>query len=128
MFSAQSGQIINDYTRGQILRDISKFLVTILIILGGNNFDGDVFDGNIHNQIVDEILCHFQTIFQKAEESGTKIFVCGLIPRPKYPHLKKYFEKTSHGGLKIEKYCNKYCPLVVTSIHKRINSNIFPEF
>ena len=64
------------------------------ILFEGNNFNGNIYDGNVHDKMVDEILDHFQT----GEHTGIEIFVCGLISRPKYPHLKKYFEKTSLGN------------------------------
>ena len=56
-----------------------------------------IFDSNVDHETINEILYYFQKIFQRAEHIGSKIFICGLIPRPKYPHLKNYFEKASSG-------------------------------
>ena len=70
-------------------------MVTVVILFGGNNFNGNIYDGNVHDKVVEEILDYFRKIFQRGENTGAEIFVCGLIPRPKYPHLKTYFEKTS---------------------------------
>ena len=53
--------------------------------------------------MVEEILHYFRKIFQTGKHTGAEIFVCGLIPRPKHPHLKKYFEKTSLGILQLSK-------------------------
>ena len=74
-----------------------------MVMLGGNNFDPYVYNANVHNKMVQEILYYFEKILQVAEQSEAEIFVCGLIPRPRHPHLKFFFEKTSHGGLKTEK-------------------------
>ena len=78
-------------------------MVTITILFGGNNFNGRIFDSNVHHQTINEILYYFQKIFQRAEHIGSKIFICGLIPRPKYPHLKKYFEKASFDIFQLSK-------------------------
>ena len=53
--------------------------------------------------MVKEILDYFRKVFQRGEHTGAEIFVCGLIPRPKYPHLKTYFEKTSLGIFQLSK-------------------------
>ena len=94
---------MNDFTYEKILKDITKFMVTVVILFGGNNFNGNIYDGNVHDKVVEEILDYFRKIFQRGEHTGAEIFVCGLIPRPKYPHLKTYFEKTSLGIFQLSK-------------------------
>ena len=78
-------------------------MVTVVILFGGNNFNGSIYDGNVHDKMVEEILHYFRKIFQTGKHTGAEIFVCGLIPRPKYPHLKTYFKKTSLGIFQLSK-------------------------
>ena len=97
---AQPGKILDEFICHQILKDLA--VSNVIVIYGGNNFNPYVY-GDVHFKTMNEILHHFQKMIHCAEKSGTKIVVCGLIPRPKYLHLKKYFQITSHSGLKMEK-------------------------
>ena len=102
---AQSGQVINDYTRSQIVHDITESESMVVIMLGGNNFDPYLHDENIHNKMVQEVIFHFQDILDFAENTSSEVVICALIPRPRYPFLEKYFKKTS---LLLSQLCTKY--------------------
>ena len=84
----------------------STGFITVFIVLGGNNFNPLIKDSNVHNRTVEEIISHFEDLLQFSEKSsGTKIKICSLIPRPKFSHLKIFFEKTSIG---LSVLCKKY--------------------
>ena len=72
----------------------------------GNNFDPFEYDRNIHNEMVQKVIFCFQEILEFGENSSySEIAICALIPRPKYPHLEKYFKETSLGLFQL---CQKY--------------------
>ena len=73
-------------------------MVTITILFGGNNFNGRIFDSNVHHQTINEILYYFQKIFQRAEHIGSKIFICGLIVEYKPLQVRFACPTGSHFG------------------------------
>ena len=56
--------------------------------------------------MVQEVILYFQKILEFCQNSSNcKIAICSLIPRPRYPHLEKYFKQTSLGLFQL---CKKY--------------------
>ena len=104
MISAQPGHMIDKHISSQINRDLTNS--NVLVIYGGNNFDPLVFDENVHNKMVQEVILYFQKILEFCQNSSnSEIAICSLIPRPRYPHLEKYFKQTSLGLFQL---CKKY--------------------